>query len=402
MLEAVGFTRCDLADEADALQPGERGYVVRGGSIVAFRVGERPAVVGGMRIVAAHTDSPNLRLKPRPLIRGNGWVRLGLEPYGGVILASWTDRDLGLAGRVALRHGQGVRHELVRVDRPICRIPNLAIHLNRGVNEDGLKLNAQTQLPAIFALDNEGSGGDPVRAMLAGELGCEPGDVLTWDLGTYDLTPAVIGGLHGEFLFSARLDNQASCHAALAALIESLDGDVPVATSVVALFDHEEIGSRTSRGADGRLLQSVIGHILGPDHTPTGVTRAMERSFLVSADMSHAVHPAYADKSEPEHMPRINGGPVIKQHTGWRYSTEGDGAAMFGLACERAGVTPQWYVHRSDLACGSTVGPMLAADLGIRSVDVGNPMLSMHSAREMCGTTDHPAMIAALAEMLRS
>jgi aspartyl aminopeptidase len=291
---------------------------------------------------------------------------------------------------------------LVAIRRPICRIPNLAIHLNRTVNEEGLKINAQTQLPAVFALENDASAGDPVRKLLAAELHCAAADVLTWDLGTFDLTPAVIGGVNSEFLFSARLDNQASCHAALGALLGSLEGDLPESTSVIALFDHEEIGSRTSRGADGRLLSSVLGRILGPDNHPTGFTRAMEWSFLVSADMSHAVHPAWSEKSEPEHMPKINGGPVIKQHTGWRYSTEGDGAATFALACERAGVTPQWYVHRSDMACGSTVGPMLAAELGVRSVDVGNPMLSMHSAREMCGTADHPQMTAALIEVLRS
>lgn len=400
-LEAAGYDRLDLADRHDALLPGDRRYVVRGGSLFAFRVGERSPTEAGFRLIAAHTDSPNLRLKPRPLVRNHGYVRLGVEPYGGVLLATWTDRDLGLAGQVTLRHGQGVRQELVRIHRPLCRVPNLAIHLNRGVNDDGLKLNAQTMLPAVFALEATTTG-DPLRGLLASELGCSPDDILTWDIGLYDLTAATLGGLHQEFLYAARLDNLASCHAGLEALLEAQQDGLPESTSVLALFDHEEIGSQTSRGANGRLIEAILLRILGESASHADLTRALEHSFLVSADMSHAVHPAHADKSEAEHMPRLNAGPVIKQNTNWRYSTEGDGAASFALACERAGVSFQWYVHRSDLACGSTVGPMLAARLGCRSVDVGNPMLSMHSAREMCGAHDQDAMIAALSEVLRS
>lgn len=398
-LDSRGFARVDLADPHTRLMPGDLGYVLRGGSLFAFRVGERPVVEAGFRMIAAHTDSPNLRIKPRPLVKNHGYVRLGVEPYGGVMLPTWMDRDLGIAGQVCLRHGATSRHEILRVHRPLCRVPTLAIHLNRGVNDEGLKVNAQTGLPALFALGGA-EGEDPLRTLMADELGCRPDDILSWDLGLYDLTPAVIGGANGEFLYSARLDNLASCHAAIEAVIGALDHDLPAATSVIALFDHEEIGSTTSRGANSRALDAVLMRILGESATQADLTRALERSFLVSADMSHAVHPAHPDKHEPEHMPKLNAGPVIKQNTNWRYATEGDGAATFALACERAGVPHQWYVHRSDLACGSTVGPMLAARLGCRSVDVGNPMLSMHSAREMCGTTDQGAMVAAMAEVL--
>jgi aspartyl aminopeptidase len=400
-LESRGFTRIDLGEPHEPLLAGEKGFVVRGGSLFAFRVGAQSPVQAGFRIIAAHTDSPNLRIKPKPAVRSNGYVRIGLEPYGGAILATWTDRDLGIAGRVSLRHGQGVRHELIRVHRPVARIPNLAIHLDRTVNEAGLKINAQTQLPALFSLEGPESTGDPIRTLIASEVGCDPDLLLAWDLGLYDLTPATIGGARQEFLFSARLDNLGSCHAALEAAVDVLEGELPASTSVIALFDHEEIGSQTSRGANGRAIDAVLGRILGEDASPGDFTRALEHTFLLSADMSHAVHPAHADKSEPEHMPKLNAGPVIKQNTNWRYSTEGDGAASFALACERAGVPHQWYVHRSDLACGSTVGPMLAARLGCRSVDVGNPMLSMHSAREMCGAADQAAMVAALVEVLR-
>jgi aspartyl aminopeptidase len=387
-LEARGWHALDLR-RTGHLQPGSKTYVVQGGTIFAVHVGTSPAAAAGFRIVAAHTDSPNLRIKPQPLIQANGWVRLGLEPYGGVQLATWVDRDLGVAGAVHLRDGDRVRTALVDVRRPVCRIPTLAIHLNRGVNDDGLKLNAQTQLPAVFAQVAEG-GGDPLRSLLATELGCAPGDVLTWDLGLFDLSKPTLGGAHGEFVFSGRLDNLASCHAGLEAMLAS---DTGGATQVLALFDHEEIGSRSSRGADSRAIETVLGLVCGP----ADLTAALANTWLLSADMSHGLHPGFADKSEPEHAPKLNGGPAIKQNVNVRYTTEGLTAAAFAVLCERAEVPYQWYVHRSDLACGSTVGPMLSSRLGVRSVDVGNPMLSMHSAREQCGAHDHERMVKVMA-----
>src|SRR5688572_5315523 len=208
-LEEAGFTALDERAAPEPLPAGTRGFVLRGGSLVAFRLGAAPPVDAGFRLVSAHTDSPNLRIKPQPLVRSQGYVRLGVEPYGGVIHATWTDRDLGIAGRVVVRDGDGNADHLVDLRQPLCRIPNLAIHLNRTVNEDGLKLNAQTQLPALFALDVEG-GDDPFRTLLAEEIGCDAGDLLAWDLGLYDLTPAALSGARQEFLHSARLDNQAS------------------------------------------------------------------------------------------------------------------------------------------------------------------------------------------------
>lgn len=381
-LEAGGYARLDLGAERSPLAPGDRRYVVaRGGTLLAFRVGTEAPERAGFRIVAAHTDSPNLRIKPAPVLRSHGYVRLGVEAYGGVLMSTWADRDLGIAGRVTLRDGAGLRSALVRLDEPICRIPNLAIHLNREVNTKGLVLNAHTQLPPVLGLDRGGEA-DPLRALLAVAADAEPTDVLTWDLSLFDLTPARRVGADGALIASARLDNLSSCHAGLEAML-ALDAD-PRATAVLALFDHEEIGSTTSRGADSRTLEALLGEL-----APTSLTRALEHSWLISADMAHAVHPAHADLHDAAHMPKLNAGPVVKQNANQRYGTEGETAAMFMLLCERAGSPVQWFVNRADLACGSTVGPILGAQLGVRTVDVGNPMLSMHSIREMAGADDH-------------
>ncbi|MDP2315007.1 MAG: M18 family aminopeptidase [Pseudomonadota bacterium] len=397
LLEARGYTALDERSAPSALPAGARRYVLRGGSIVAFRVGGQNPAEGGFRLAAAHTDSPNLRIKPRPHLRDHGYVRLGVEPYGGVIHATWMDRDLGIAGRVIVRDGAGQRATLVDLRRPLCRIPTLAIHLNRQVNEEGMKLNAQKDLPALFALSDDKTA-EPLRDLLAEAAGVSPDALLAWDLGLYDLTPAVVSGVNGEFLHSARLDNLASCHAGLEALLASDDANLPASTAVLALFDHEEIGSTSERGAQSAWFEHVLERIVrdGAGSNAGGLSRALTQSWLISADMAHAVHPAHGDKHDGEHMPKLNAGPVVKQHTAQRYGTEADGAAFFFRLCEQAEVPAQWFVNRSDLACGSTVGPLVAARLGVRAIDVGNPMLSMHSAREMCGTGDHARMVAAL------
>jgi aspartyl aminopeptidase len=235
---------------------------------------------------------------------------------------------------------------------------------------------------------------DPFRALLAAEAGVDADDILTWDLSLYDLTAATVAGANDDFVFSARLDNLACCHAGLEGLTAALDGDLPSHTKVLALFDHEEIGSHTNRGANSRYIETVLAHIAenGERAGKGGLSRALTHSILISADMAHAVHPGFADVHDAQHMPKINAGPVLKQNANYRYTTEGESAAMFVILCEQADVKYQWFVNRTDLACGSTVGPMLASRLGCQAVDVGNPMLSMHSAREMCGTADHPQL----------
>ena len=291
-LDGAGFSALDEGGPPVPLAPGHRGYLRRGGTLIAFRVGTAPLAEAGFRLVSAHTDSPNLRVKPRPLLFEKGYVRLGVEVYGGVLQATWTDRDLGLAGQVFVRDSGGQRARLVDVRRPICRVPNLAIHLNRGVNDEGLKLNAQTQLPALFAL---GSEGDPLRGLLGDELGCDPKDILTWDLCLFDLTRPALGGLNQEFVFSGRLDNLGSSHAALEAMLRATSGTLPDSTAIIALFDHEEVGSTTARGANGKLLGNLLER-LERDTTARaegGLPRAIAHSWHMSADMAHAVHPGW-------------------------------------------------------------------------------------------------------------
>jgi len=401
-LDAHGFERIDLSEEPEKLPVGARRYVQEGGHLIAFHIGREPVVEAGWRMVATHTDSPNLRLTPQPLVRDHGYVRLGLEVYGGVQIATWVDRDLGLAGRVHLRTSSGITSRLVDIRRPLCRIPTLAIHLNREVNTKGLKLNANKHLPAVLSLD-AGADDDPLRELLGEELDVDPADVLTFDLMLYDLQAPTVAGSRNEFVHSARLDNLASTHAGLEALIASLDGEPPATTNVVAMFDHEEIGSQTSRGANSRALDNVLRTTLRDSELQGAGTygRALANSFLVSADMAHAVHPAYADMHDKQHMPKINAGPVIKTNANKRYATEGSTSALWVMLCERAEVPVQWYAHRADLRCGSTVGPMLAARLGVRTIDVGNAMLSMHSVREQCGALDHPLMVRAMTAFYR-
>ena len=397
-LSAAGFLPIDLGAAPQPLQSGDRRYLKKGGTLIAFVVGQRSPVEAGFRIVAAHTDSPNLRIKPQPLIHGIGAVRLGVEVYGGAIVASWADRDLGIAGSVQVRSSEGRQTRLINLRRPLCRIPSLAIHLNRTVNDEGLKFNKQTQLPPLIGLGDADS--DPLTPLLAEAAGCAADDLLGFDLSLYDLTAAAIGGAGDEFLFSARLDNLASTHAGLRALMAKADS-VGDATAVLACFDHEEIGSRTSRGANGRTLQTLLGHVIEQTEPGEGgLERALTHSQLLSADMAHAGHPAFADKHDAQHMPRLNAGPVIKSHVNQHYTTEAHTAALFADLCAADGTPVQRFVSRSDLRCGSTVGPMIAAHLGIDALDVGNPMLSMHSAREQCGTADHPWMIQAMQRWL--
>jgi aspartyl aminopeptidase len=398
-LALAGFVRLDER-EAWTLEAGGRYLVVRGdSSVVAFQLGARAPSEAGLRLVGAHTDSPNLKLKPRAPLSRHGYKQLGVEVYGGVLLSTWLDRDLSLAGRVMVRGERGVEARLVDLGRPLLRVPNLAIHLNREVNTEGLKLNPQQHLPPVYALD-EPTSGDLLDAV-ADAAGVERDAILDHDLSLYDVQRGTISGLDRSFVHAARLDNLACCFAALEALAEA----APVtadATRVIALFDHEEVGSQSLQGAAGNLLVRVVERIaLGHPEATGGaerdaVARATARSLLVSADMAHALHPNHADKHEPQHQPVIGRGPVIKTNASQRYATDGEGAAAFTRSCEDAGFSPQAFVTRTDLGCGSTIGPISAAALGVRTVDVGNPMWSMHSCREAAGVVDVELMHRAL------
>ena len=405
-LAAAGFR--ELAEGAEwKLEPGRGYWVTRNSTtLLAFRLAAKAPSSTGVALVGAHVDSPNLRVKPRADTVSEGYRQLGVEVYGGPILATWTDRDLGLAGRVVLSgDGAGprgrVREHLVTIRRPVARVSTLAIHLNRAVNDEGMKLDKQRHLPPMLGL--AGAGGDAwsLRRLLADEAGAAEEDVLGFDVGLFDVTPSAIGGIDGELVFAPRLDNLGSSHAALTALIEASRGGKSQECSwLIALFDHEECGSQSMQGAQGTFVRDVLARI-ATTHPAAGASaqeeigRTISRSLLVSADMAHAVHPNYAELHEPRHRPRLNAGPVIKRNENQRYATDGESSALFERLCRDAGFAPQHFAMRTDLPCGTTIGPIAAAGVGLKTVDVGNPMLSMHSIRECCGTYDQDLMVEA-------
>ncbi len=394
-LDAAGFKKLEET-ERWSLKAGGRHYVIRGGSsIIAFIVGDRPATTAGLRLIGAHTDSPGLRLKPKPAEDAAGMIRLGVEVYGGPILATFADRDLSLAGRVHIRTPDGCAPRLVRFDEPLLRLPNLAIHMNREVNDNGLKFNRQTELPLLLAMAADGASAEArFRRPIAEVLGLDPDDLLTWELTVYDTQKGSFWGIDREFVASGRLDNLASCHAALSALLATHE---PTATCICAFFDHEEVGSESTAGAGGSFIADVIDRLAaGPALDAEDRHRMLARSFLISADMAHGWHPNFPAAYEPCHHALVNAGPVIKSNANQRYSTSAETAARFMAICEKAGIPCQRYAHRTDLGCGSTIGPMVAARLGVPSVDVGSPMWAMHSIRESAGVLDHAYMIAAL------
>ena len=402
-LQGVGFTELSEAETWQAA-PGSAHYTIRGGgSLVAWRTGQTSPVNSGFRVIGAHTDSPNLRLKPKLAKASHGYLQLDIETYGGLVQATWADRDLGLAGRIFIEAGDQLEPRLLRIHRPLGRVSNVAIHLNRKVNDEGLVLNRHQHLAPIIGLwspeaDPESTPDptDRVLALVAKEAGVDPGAIIGHDLCLYDLQSGALSGLDDEFIHCSRLDNQAMCHAALSSLIAA-QGSTPH-TSVIALFDHEEIGSTSARGAASSLLSDVLTRLSGD--APQAAQRSAARSFVVSADMAHAIHPNFGDLHDGAHLPRLNAGPVIKTNVNQRYATDAESGALFRRLCRKADVPYQEFVNRADLACGSSVGPITASGVGIRTVDVGNPMLSMHSCREMAGSRDHALMIRTMTEFL--
>lgn len=368
-------------------------YVVRGGSLVAWSVPEGAPPHMGFRIVGAHTDSPNLRIKPRPDVTRAGFRQLAVEVYGGPLLNSWLDRDLGLSGRVVVAGEHGTETRLLKVDRPLLRIPQLAIHLDRDISTSGLQLNPQQHLVPVWGLSRTDTTG--FVQFLAGELGTAADAVLAWDVMAHDLAPGVLAGSDEEFVSSARLDNLCSSYCGLRALLDA----APTAATVpvLCLFDHEEVGSTSDRGAGSTILPTILERsVLARGGDRDAFLRALAASLCVSADMAHATHPNYADRHEPGHWIEINAGPVIKTNVNQRYATDAVGAAAFGAACAAAGVPLQRYAHRTDLPCGSTIGPITASRLGVPTVDVGLAQLAMHSVRELAGSHDPELMVRAL------
>ena len=383
-LRSAGYT--ELA-EADPWPHGGRFFTVRAGSVVAWNSSADPS--RAFRIVGGHTDSPNLRVKQHPDRLVAGWQVVALQPYGGAWLNSWLDRDLGISGRLSVRDGGGVRQQLVKIDEPILRVPQLAIHLAE--DRRSVTLDPQRHVNAVWGA---GGGCRSFLEYVAGAAGVDAGDVLGADLMTHDVQPSRLVGAGRDLLSAPRLDNQATCYAGLEALIAAEPRDY---LPVLALFDHEEVGSTSDHGAQSNLLTTVLERIvLAAGGNREDYLRRLPGSLVASGDMAHATHPNYPDRHEPGHLIEVNAGPVLKVQPNLRYATDGRSAAAFALACDQAGVPLQRYEHRADLRCGSTIGPMTAARTGIPTVDVGSAQLAMHSARELMGAEDVASYSAAL------
>ncbi|KAG1833031.1 peptidase M18 [Suillus variegatus] len=409
-LEASGFKKIREADDWEkTLQPRGKYYFTRNqSSLVAFTIPPNWKQGAGLSIVATHVDSPNLRVRPISKRERTGYLQVGVETYGGGIWHSWFDRDLSLAGRVVVTQQDGTfQSKLIKVDRPLLRIPSLAIHLDRNVN-DNLKFNQETEFVPILGLVaetlNKKSKDDKVSnataasiqgnhhpallSVIANELSVSPEEIHDFELHLYDTQPSVLGGIDNEFMFSPRMDNQVCSFCAVDAIstyvsssnFNLLEGNV----NCIALFNHEEIGSVSTSGAESSLIPSLLQR-LSP--TPALHSQSVARSFLISADMGHAIHPNFTSKHEDNHQPTMNGGIVIKTNAKQKYASDAIGSFVVKKLVERKGGKVQEYEVRNDMACGSTVGPMLSK-LGLRTVDVGNAMLSMHSIRETAGSHD--------------
>ncbi len=381
-LRAAGFEALDEREEWQ-LKPGGRYFVVRNGSsLVAFSCGESNLLQRGWRMVGAHTDSPNLKVKPTPELHRHGYFQLGVEVYGGALLNPWFDRDLGLAGRVNYENCQGdMRSCLLNIARPVGLIPSLAIHLDREAN-NSRTVNPQKDLPVVLLQSDEKQD---FRALLAEALAAQGvadvATVLDYELSFYDCQNAAIVGWNGDFIASARLDNLLSCYIGMQALLKS---DAQSHTILVC-NDHEEVGSQSAVGAQGPMLESVLRRIAGDE---VSLQRAMANSMMISADNAHGIHPNFSDRHDANHGPLLNAGPVIKNNVNQRYATNSDTSSLFRRLCADEDVAVQSFVVRSDMACGSTVGPLTAAALGVKTLDVGVPTFAMHSIRELAGSQD--------------
>ena len=370
----------------------QRGFIVRHGALVAYVAGDGPAQ--HFRIVGAHTDSPGLHLKTRPEGAASNFATLEVEIYGSPLLNSWLDRDLEIAGHVITNDGST---RLFRSARPIARIPQLAIHLDRSVNESGLVLDKHAHLRPVWAT---GLDDHTIQRLAADLAGVSEHDVLAIHAQLVDFAPSQVLGVDDSLIASGRLDNQLSCWAAIDAL-RSLDQ--PRGIAVAALFDHEEVGSVSATGAQGPLLEHLLERIaLSHGQTRSEYLAMLPRSACISCDNAHAVHPNYPERHDPKHAPLINSGVSLKTNANQRYATTSSSAAAFLAACNAAEARHQIFHSRNNMPCGSTIGPITAARLGIDTVDVGVPQLSMHSAREMCGVSDAldlPRIVAAFLEV---
>lgn len=391
-----GYTRLDPKERWD-IKPGGKYYMMKNSSAVfAFDLsaGEPTA---GYKIISAHSDSPGFRIKPHAeMACENGVVKLNTEVYGGPILYTWFDRPLSLAGRVMLKSGNVLYPETRLVDfkRPLLLIPHLAIHFNRGVNDGNPLSRQKDMLPVIAIVKEKLESGNMLLNLIAGELGVDKSEILDFDLSLYDVTPGCTVGVHDEFVSAGRLDDLSMAHAALTALMQS-ESDRGM-NRVMAIFDNEETGSGTKQGAASPVLVNALRRIneaLGGGEEEFQMS--MARSFMVSADNGHALHPNYPEKQDPTNHPALGGGPVIKINANCKYMTDADSAAVFAAVCERAGVPVQYFVNHSDVAGGSTLGNILTSQIDLRGVDMGAAIWGMHSVRETASVDDVEYIIRA-------
>jgi aspartyl aminopeptidase len=386
------------------LKSGGKYFVVRNGSaLVAFVVGSGKPEREGFKIVGGHTDSPGFRIKPAPEMSAEkSYLKLNTEVYGGPILNTWLDRPLSIAGRVVLKGKKTGQPDvrLLNIDKPVCIIPNISVHMNPEVNS-GFSLNKQTDtLPFLGIIKDKLEEKDYLAKMIAAQLKVKPAEILDFDLFLYDRTPGCLVGVNQELISSGRIDDLEAIHAGISALIKVKK---PKATCMMVCFDNEEVGSSTRQGADSQMLAAILERIvLSGGGKREEFLRALAGSFIVSADGAHAVHPNMGAKCDPTSRPRVNGGVVIKMSANKSYTSDAVSSAIFAELCENAGVATQRFVNRSDMRGGSTIGPISSTHVSINSVDVGVPMLAMHSIRELCGVEDHAAMHKALVEFYNS
>lgn len=402
ILKRKGFKELNLKDKWSIEKSGKYFVTKNGSALIAFIVGRGDIEKEGFRLIGAHTDAPTFRVKPNPeMVVENSYLKLNTEVYGGPIINTWLDRPLSIAGRVSLKSDNPLYPELrlVNIDRPILVIPNLAIHMNRKINE-GVELNKQKDTLPLLTLINETFEKDNfLLKIIAEELSVDVDAIIDFDLFLYEYEKGSIIGLNNEFISSGRLDDLAMIHAGIKAISEA---EASTATNVMVCFDNEEIGSRTKQGAGSPMLRTVLERmILALGKDKEDFYRALYNSFIISADMAHALHPNSPEKHDPVNRPIINKGPVIKINANQNYTTDSDSNSVYEMICKKAGIPVQKFVNRSDERGGSTIGPISSSQLDIRSIDIGNPMLAMHSVRELAGVKDHYYVIKSFEEFYR-
>lgn len=405
-LEAEGYKRFNAEDKLISAKAGDKFYVTKNdSSIFAFHIGKKTLGEGGFHIICAHSDSPTFRIKPNAEITCEGGItKLNTEVYGGAILSTWFDRPLSIAGRVIVK-GKDAMHpetKLLCVERPILIIPNLAIHFNRQVN-DGVSISKQKDmLPILGIVSNTLERGNLLMNVITEQLGINASDILDFDLYLFDTTPACHAGVHDEFISAGRIDDLSMVHAGLSALLADTE-TIPETTKILGIFDNEETGSQTKQGAGSPFLASIIQRIvLAQGETMDDYHRSIEKAFMISADNAHAWHPNYSEKYDPTNHPMLGGGPVIKFNAAQKYASDAVSAAIFAGICEKAGVPCQRFVNHSDVAGGSTLGNILASSLPLKGVDMGNPIIGMHSVRETGAAIDQEYCIKAFIEFYKN